>query len=107
MRTRVARVIVIVLTLLIGVALVRELFFYFRPSRELGVYLVKPVGRIFLRKFKPLAHACGGKYNSYSTSYEAPDGAKTSESGATFSSPSEAKRRLQERLKDATGILER
>ena len=74
MRTRAARVIVITLTLLIGVAIITELFFFFMPSRELGVYLVKPVGRIIQRKYKLLCHACGGSYYSYITGYESPDG---------------------------------
>jgi hypothetical protein len=34
MRTRAARVIVIILTLLIGVALAGELFFFFRPPKD-------------------------------------------------------------------------
>jgi hypothetical protein len=107
MRNRVARVIVIVLTLLIGVALVRELFFFFKPSKEVGVYFVKPVGRMLQPKYKLLGHACGGSYYSYITGYEAPDGVQISQSLAPFQSPSEAKRELQERLKDAISILER
>src|SRR5215470_8071065 len=107
MRTRAARVIVIILTLLIGVAIITEMFFFFRPSRELGVYLVKPVGRMLQPKYKLLGHACGGSYYSYITGYEAPDGVQISESLAAFQSPSEAKRELQERLKDAISILER
>jgi hypothetical protein len=107
MHTRAAKVIVIVLTLLIGVALFSELFFFFRPSRERGVFFVKPVGRIKQHKYKQLGHACGGRYNSYGTGYEAPDGVKISISGAQFQSPSQAKRELRERLKPAIIILER
>jgi hypothetical protein len=107
MHTRAAKVIVIVLTLLIGAALVSELFFFFRQSREPGVFFVKPVGRINQHKYKQLGHACGGSYNSYITGYEAPDGVKISKSGAQFQSPSQAKRELRERLKHAISILER
>jgi hypothetical protein len=107
MRTRAVRVIVIILTLLIGVAIITEIFFFFRPSRELGVYLVKPVGRMIQPKYKQLGHACGGSYYSYITGYEAPDGVIISESCAPFRSPSEAKRGLRERLKYAISILER
>ncbi len=106
MRTRAARVIVIILTLLIGVAIITEIFFFFRSSRELGVYLVKPVGRMIQPKYKQLGHACGGSYYSYITGYESPDGVMISESCAPFRSPSEAKRGLRERLKDAISILE-
>ena len=107
MRTRAARVIVIVLTLLIGVAIAGELVFLFMPSKKLGVYLVKPVGRISQSKYKVLGHACGGSYYSYITGYEAPDGVMISESLAPFSSASRAKRELQKRLKDAASIIER
>jgi len=107
MRTRAARVIVIILTLLIGLAIVTEMFFFFRPSREPGVYLVKPVGRIIQHKYKLRGHACGGSYYSYITGYEAPDGVEIYESCAPFQSPSAAKRGLRERLKDAISILER
>jgi hypothetical protein len=107
MRNRVARAIVIVLTLLIGVALVRELYQFFRQSGELGVYLVKPVGPVIQHKYKLLGHACGGSYYSYITGYAAPDGVEISESCATFLSPSKAKRGLREKLKDAIGIVER
>jgi hypothetical protein len=107
MRTRVARVIVIALTLLTGVVIAGELFFFFRPSKKLGVYLVKPIGRIIQSKYKILGHACGGGYYSYITGYEAPDGVRISESCAPFSSRSKAKHGLQERLKDAMSIIER
>jgi hypothetical protein len=107
MRTRAAGVIVIILTLLIGIAIVTEMFFFFRPSREPGVYLVKPVGRIIQHKYKQLGHACGGSYYSYITGYESPDGVMISESCSQFRSPSEAERGLRERLKYAISILER
>ena len=107
MRTRAARVIVIILTLPIGVAIITEIFFFFRPSRELGVYLVKPVGRMIQPKYKQLGRACGGSYYSYIQGYESPDGVMISESCAPFRSHSEAKRGLRERLKYAISILER
>jgi hypothetical protein len=107
MRTRVARTIIVVLTLLIGVAIAAELLFFFRPSKKPGVYLVKPVGPIILNKPKPVAHACGGSYYSYITSYEAPDGVMIFKSCAPFSSPSQAKRGLRGRLKDAISVIER
>jgi hypothetical protein len=107
MHARAARVTVIVLTLLIGAAIAGELFFFFRPSKKLGVYLVKPVGRIIQSRYKGLGHACGGRYLSYITGYEAPDGVMISESLWTFSSPSRAKRELQKWLKDAASIIER
>jgi hypothetical protein len=107
MRTRAARVIVIILTLLVGVALAGELFFFFRPPKELGVYLVKPVGRTIQHKYKLRGHACGGSHYSYITGYEAPDGVEIYESCAQFQSPSAAKRELRERLKYAISILER
>ena len=44
MYTRAAKVIVIVLTLLIGAALVSELFFFFKPSKKPGVFLLNPSG---------------------------------------------------------------
>ena len=107
MRTRAARVIVIILTLLIGAAIVGELFFFFRPSRVLGVYFVKPVGRMLQPKYKLLGHACGGSYYSYITGYEAPDGVQISLSFAPFQSPSKAEREMHERLKNAISIIER
>jgi hypothetical protein len=107
MRARAVRVIVIVLTLLIGVAIAGELFFFSKPSNTLGVYLVKPVGRLRQPKYKSLGHACGGGYYAYISGYEAPDGVMISESLAPFSSPSKAKRELRERLKYATSIIER
>jgi hypothetical protein len=107
MSVRAARVIVIVLTFLIGVAIAGELFFFFRPSQKPGVYLVKPVGHISQHKYKLLGHACGGSYYSYTTGYETPDGVMISESLAPFSSPSRAKRELQRRLKYAVSIIKR
>ena len=107
MSARAVRVIVIVLTLLIGLAIAGELFFFFRPSNTLGAYLVKPVGRLREHKYKLLGHACGGRYYSHTTGYEAPDGVMISESAAQFSSASMAKRELRKRLEYATSIIER
>jgi hypothetical protein len=72
-----------------------------------GVYFVKPVGRMLQPKYKLLGHACGGSYYAYITGYEAPDGIMISLSCAPFQSPSKAKRELQARLKNAISILER
>jgi len=74
------------------------------PSEGLCVFLVHPSTSIL--RFEELGHACGGPNQSWITAYVAYDGNRLSLSSATYSSPSEASRRLQSRLQGAAKIQE-
>ncbi|MEW6207007.1 MAG: hypothetical protein AB1631_01470 [Acidobacteriota bacterium] len=101
--------VVFILSAITGLAVVVFAWSYLSQPDSLetkfGVFFVKPVH--LGMEFLPTGHACGGPDSSWITGYEASDGERLSIYGATFSSPSGARKKLQKRLDLAIRVIER